>query len=98
MNLESQKFAESDMLQRLLQQSKTKAQQLIEAVQKAIEMDGKLLSPNELRQIEEGLSALLKAKESDNRTSITDATDQLEKATADFAHRRVAKHLQDQID
>ncbi len=93
MILESQRLAQHDMSQRLLKQSKTVAQQLLNTTQAALQKDGDLLLKSELSTIKNALSNLTSSLQHEDRNAILVATETLNQATLEFAHKRVQKYL-----
>ena len=82
-----------DALRRALKESQVEAQRLIEAVQSALKSDADLLSPEQLLHVESAISKLQIAALGEHRRQITQAMDELEAATKDFAARRMDKSI-----
>jgi molecular chaperone HscA len=81
--------AQVDMKNRLLIEARVEARRLYLAVQAALELDGHLLKRKEMATIEENLSKLDELIASSGRDSIITACEALEKATENFAERRI---------
>ena len=82
-----------DALRRALKESQVEAQRLIEAVQSALKSDADLLTPEQLLHVESAISKLQIAALGEHRRQITQAMDELEAATKDFAARRMDKSI-----
>ncbi len=86
---DSVEHARDDMHARALQENRVEGERLADAVRSAIEADGGLLSAGERADIERLLAALReKLAETDHR-AIKQASDELNRATEDFAARRM---------
>jgi len=86
---DSVEHARDDMHARALQENRVEGERLADAVRSAIEADGGLLSAGERADIERLLAALReKLAEADHR-AIKQASDELNRATEDFAARRM---------
>jgi molecular chaperone HscA len=82
-----------DAQRRALKEAQVDAQRLIEAVQSALKSDSDLLSAEELARIEAAIAALQTTALGDNRRKITQAIDDLEAKTRDFAAQRMDKSI-----
>ena len=86
---DSVEHARDDMHARALQENRVEGERLADAVRSAIEADGGLLSAGERADIERLLAALReKLAETDHR-ALKQASDELNRATEDFAARRM---------
>jgi molecular chaperone HscA len=86
--------ASDDAFRRALREAQVEAQRLIEAVQSALKDDADLLSTLECAHIETCLGKLQAVMMGDDRRAIDDAMDNLNKATAEFAARRMNQSVQ----
>ncbi len=90
---DSTQHAQDDMLARALREQQTEAQQLLEAVQHALELDGDLLDQAERAQIEERMGALRDTLRLADHLTIKRAVTALNDATVGFAQRRMDKSV-----
>ncbi len=86
--------ASDDAFRRALREAQVEAQRLIEAVQSALKEDAQLLSTLERAHVDACLGKLQAVMMGDNRRAIDDAMDNLNKATAEFAARRMNQSVQ----
>jgi molecular chaperone HscA len=86
--------AQEDMKARALVQARVDAQRLIISTQSAINVDGHLLSPEELTQIEKLMDALREQMKSDSAASIEAAVSDLSNGTEHFAAERMNHSIQ----
>jgi molecular chaperone HscA len=86
---ESVDHAREDVHARALAESRVEGQRLIEATRSAIHADRALLSEQENEEIERGLAGLKESLEGKDHRAIKKAIDILNKATQDFAARRM---------
>ena len=89
--------AEEDMEARLLIDTKVEAERLYAVVDKAIAEHPELLNTDESRLINEALENLVQALSSDDRQRITAAKEALDKASVDFAGRRMDNSMADAL-
>jgi len=90
---DSTQHAQDDMQARALREHQTEAEQLIEAVQHALEQDGDLLSQPERAQIETQMSALRDTLHVADHLAIKRAVSALNDATVGFAQKRMDKSV-----
>lgn len=90
---DSTQHAQHDMLARALCEQQTEANQLLEAVQHALEQDGDLLEPGEREQIETRMAALRDTLQLADHLAIKRAAGALNDATAGFAQKRMDKSV-----
>jgi molecular chaperone HscA len=83
------KSAESDKLARALQEARVESQRLLEAISAALAKDGGLLTGTENRLITEKMQALRELAKSNDHHAIHDAVESLNRATEEFAARRM---------
>jgi len=95
MILDSHRYAKEDMENRLLNQAKTEARQLIHAIEQALDSDRELLSDITVNQIHEAIKNLENALLQEDRSKIKDSIEHLDQLTTEFAHKRVQKYLKD---
>jgi molecular chaperone HscA len=81
--------AKEDVHARALAENRVEGQRLIEATQSALNVDGALLSEGERGEIEKILENLRKTLEGKDHRAIKNAADALNRATAEFAARRM---------
>jgi molecular chaperone HscA len=93
MILESHAHAQEDMEARLLNQAKSEANQLIQIVKQALEVDSDLLIESEKILIENAINNLSEVLVHNDRKSIRANISQLNHLTTEFAHKRVQKYL-----
>ena len=90
---DSMAHTKDDAQTRALKEAQVDAQRLIEAVQSAVKSDSDLLSAEELAGIEAAIAALQTTALGDNRRKITQAIDDLEAKTRNFAAQRMDKSI-----
>jgi molecular chaperone HscA len=86
---DSMKYAKDDMEERLLAESRVEAGRNLNAVSAALSKDKHLLSSTQFAEIEAVVRQLEDVVKGTNRDAITEAAEQLEKATKDFAEKRM---------
>ncbi len=86
---DSFEHAKEDVHARALAENRVEGQRLIEATLSAMEADASLLGPEESRLIREKIEALRKLLEGRDHRAIKQASEDLNRATADFAGRRM---------
>src|SRR6185295_8452672 len=86
---DSFEHAKEDMHARALHEHRVDAQRLIDATQAGLQFDGSLLSSSEISLIEEKINTLLKILNTPDPRAIKVASDALNKATEEFAARRM---------
>ena len=90
---DSTQHAQDDMQARALREQQTEAQQLLEAVQHALEQDGDLLDQAERAQIEARMGALRDTLQLTDHLAIKRAVTALNDATVSFAQRRMDRSM-----
>jgi len=90
---DSTQHAQADMLARALREQQTEAQQLIEAVQHALDLDGDLIDQAERARIEERMGALRDTLQLADHLAIKRAVTALNDATVGFAQKRMDKSV-----
>lgn len=93
MILDSYCNAQIDMENRLLSQAKTEADQLMHAVEQALQEDGSMLSETEQQDINDASKKLSEVLLTNDRHLIKNHIDVLDKLTTEFAHKRMQKYL-----
>ena len=86
--------ATDDAFRRALRETQVEAQRLIEATQSALREDAHLLSTLERAHIDAGIAKLQTVMIGDDRRSLDAAMDGLNRATAEFAARRMNQSVQ----
>lgn len=90
---DSSQHAQDDMQARALREQQNEAEQLLEAVQHALEQDGDLLGRDERTQIEIQMAALRKTLQLADHLAIKRAITALNDATVSFAQARMDKSV-----
>ncbi|HEU0219265.1 MAG TPA: Fe-S protein assembly chaperone HscA [Gallionella sp.] len=90
---DSTQHAQDDMQARALREQQTEAEQLLEAVQHALELDGDLLDQAERARIETQMGALRNTLQLTDHLTIKRATTALNDATVSFAQKRMDKSV-----
>ncbi|MBI3221768.1 MAG: molecular chaperone HscA [Nitrosomonadales bacterium] len=90
---DSTRHAQDDMQARALREQQTEANQLLEAVQHALEQDGELIDPLRRGQIEAQMAALRSTLAQDDHLAIKRAITALNEATVSFAQARMDKSV-----
>jgi molecular chaperone HscA len=86
---DSMKYAKVDMEDRLLAESRVEAGRNLNAVSAALNKDKHLLSDAQFIEIKAVIDQLEEVVKGNNRDAITKAAEKLEKATKDFAEKRM---------
>jgi len=86
---DSYQHAREDMHARALNEHRVDAQRLIDAVRGGLQEDGSLLSTGEVKSIEEKVQNLENLLRGNNAKAIKQSSDALNKATEEFAARRM---------
>ncbi|MCF6218321.1 MAG: Fe-S protein assembly chaperone HscA [Gammaproteobacteria bacterium] len=86
---DSMSHAKEDLEARRLREAQVEANRLVESVDVALNADARLLSDQERAAIEQALSALKAVMNGDDHSAIQQNSSVLQKATADFAARRM---------
>jgi molecular chaperone HscA len=96
---DSNKYADTDMLKRSLQEKKVEASRTLEAIKSALLQDGdQLLSGKERENIDQCIAALESTKENDNSKKITTAIEILEKETEFYVERRMNASIKKAVE
>ena len=90
---ESMAHAKDDMARRLLAEARVEARRVLLAVASAIEADRDLLVDGEGERIAAVMAALAQAIDGEDRDAIGGGVEDLEKATRDFAERRMDRGI-----
>ena len=90
---ESHAHAAEDMLARALAESRVEAQRTVLATESALSADGELMSADEHKVIDRALADVHKLLDSDDRHALQAATDALNRATEEFAARRMNRSV-----
>jgi len=91
---DSYEHAKEDMLARALNEHRVDARRLLDATRAALGEDGSLLSSNELKDIELQMQNLESALSTADPRAIKSASDALNRATEEFAARRMNASVQ----
>jgi len=81
--------AADDMAARALAKAQVEADQLVMVTHAALAADGDLLSPAERRTIDGALAEILRLRDGADARALVAASDALNRATGDFAARRM---------
>lgn len=87
MLLESITYAKEDMALRSLVESRTEAQQVLQAAEKFIKLNKKIITEHELQGMEHRMNELKNAMDHADKNAIQNAMDELNTFSAPFAHR-----------
>jgi molecular chaperone HscA len=91
---DSNQFAQDDMMARALREQQVEANQLLEAVQNALQQDGEaLLSKEEQARIADSMAALRTTLQSTDHLALKRAISQLNDATVAFAQARMDSNV-----
>jgi len=90
----SYEYAAEDIEARQLAEARVDAQQLIDSVSSALEVDGDLLTDDERSTLEQAMSQLLETTENASADDIRSAVQLAAKATECFAERRMDRSIQ----
>lgn len=89
----SHEHASEDRDIRALREAQIEAQQIIDAIYAAIEVDGSLLEAAEKESIETAIADLQKAMEQSKPVRIQELSEELNRVSGDFAARRMDLHI-----
>jgi len=89
----SHDHAAEDRDTRVLREAQLEAQQIIDAIEAALSEDGELLSADERREIESAMAELKSAVENSNPVAIHEMVEALNRASNEFAARRMDLHI-----
>jgi molecular chaperone HscA len=90
---ESFEHAADDAATRVLAEARVEADQLVEIVRNALEADGALLDDGERAAIEQSIAQLVARRDDDDAAAIRAGIDALNRASADFAARRMDRSV-----
>jgi molecular chaperone HscA len=86
--------ADQDVAARNLREQQVEAERVVLALQAALKVDGeRLLSAEEMQQLESNLQTLQQTMQGDDHTAIKRAIDDLNQASTDFAARRMNESI-----
>lgn len=89
MILDSMQNAKDDMAARMLKEQQVEAARVIEALQTALAADSKLLSADELREINDAISELMEISKGSDTELIEKTIEKVNALTGTFAERRM---------
>ena len=89
----SHENAKADMEVRALREAQIEARQLIDAINSAKEIDGQLLEPSEVTQIDDAIANLVNLMEAGTSVQIHESTEELNRISSLFAARRMDLHI-----
>jgi len=90
---ESFEHAADDAATRVLAEARVEADQLVEIVRNALAADGALLNDDERAGIEQAIGQLVARRDGDDAAAIRAGIDALNRASADFAARRMDRSV-----
>jgi molecular chaperone HscA len=91
---DSMSHADQDVAARNLREQQVEAERVVLALQAALKVDGeRLLSAEEMQQLESNLQTLQQTMQGDDHTAIKRAIDDLNQASTDFAARRMNESI-----
>ncbi len=90
---DSMQHAQDDVAARTLREEQVEADRVMEAVNAALAVDGELLSVDERRNIDQALGNLQQLGKGTNARAIKTGIEQLDKATQQFAARRMDRSV-----
>jgi molecular chaperone HscA len=93
MLLASIDHAQEDIEERLLIEKRVEARRVLAATQKALDEDGGLLTAEERVPVDAAIRALEEAIAGADRHAVQAATDALDEATQELAHRRMTRRI-----
>jgi molecular chaperone HscA len=91
---DSMSHAKEDVAARMLREQQVEADRIIESVASAVAVDGQLLADTERAQIDTALADLRNVRDGDDPRKIKQAIELLNKASTDFAARRMDASIQ----
>ncbi len=91
---DSMDHAQEDVAARTLREQQVEADRILESVEAAVETDGRLLEKNEQELIEAAVKMLHEVRGGDDPRRIKLAIEELNKASTDFAARRMDASIQ----
>ena len=91
---DSMDHAQEDVAARTLREQQVEADRILESVEAAVETDGQLLEKNEQKLIEAAVKMLHEVRGGDDPRRIKLAIEELNKASTDFAARRMDASIQ----
>jgi len=91
---DSAQHAQDDMQARALREQQTEAAQLLEAVEQALAQDAALLRKEETETIRLGMASLREVMKQDDPAAVRRALETLNRATTEFAQRRMDQSVQ----
>ncbi|HEY6093570.1 MAG TPA: Fe-S protein assembly chaperone HscA [Gallionellaceae bacterium] len=90
---DSNQYAHDDMVARALREQQVEANQLLEAVQNALQQDGALLGQEDQARIAASMAALRDTLQTTDQQALKRAISQLNEATVTFAQARMDKSV-----
>ena len=91
---DSMSHAKEDVVARMLREQQVEADRILESVESAIAADGELLTDAERQQIDAALTELHQVRDGDDPQRIKQAIEALNKASTEFAARRMDASIQ----
>ncbi len=89
MLFDSYEYAEEDLKARLLAEARVESDRILSALERALAVDGRLLSPAERADIDAQVAGLRQAAQGEDHRAIRERTEKLDLATKPFAERRM---------
>jgi molecular chaperone HscA len=91
---DSMSHAQEDVAARTLREQQVEADRILESIEGAVAIDGQLLEESERIVIEEAVKTLHEVRDGDDPRQIKHAIEELNKASTDFAARRMDASIQ----
>jgi molecular chaperone HscA len=85
--------AEDDMKARALAEAQVDADQIVAATRHALTTDGDLLNESERAEIESAIAAVITRRDGDDHLALRAAVEALNRATGEFAGRRMDRSV-----
>ena len=85
--------ADDDVAQRMVIEARVEAEQILHALNKALEADRGMLTEDEAAQIDAAVASLKEAMAGDSHKRIQNANEHLDEVSAPFAQRRIERDL-----
>lgn len=89
----SHENAEADRDARMLREARLEGQQIIDAINSALQVDGELLEQGEKREIEAAIESLRHSMETERPQLIHEQVEKLNRVSGEFAARRMDLHI-----
>lgn len=98
MIMDSFAYAEADVAERVLTESRVEGERILAALQAAVAADAALLTEGEQAKLDAGVAALREAMAGTNHRLIEERTTKLDELSAEFAVRRMNKSISEALE